>query len=174
MCSKSTIKTPIWRQIFSEKSYLSFTSDWCIYCSFSIYDGRCAHVFIVNIKNINLTSSFLTQLSFTCSKSTTEAPEQCIYLFKGSNKNTCMTSLTSFRYFYCKLWTDFTHRSDVSIVDFEQANVGWEIRVTCVTFRKEKGWRSQVQSCTFKYIDHLLSQVIPSFTKYQCAYYTLD
>ena len=39
-----------------------------------------------------------------CSKLTIETPEQCLY---------------------CWLWTDFTHCSSFSIVDFEQANAGW-------------------------------------------------
>ena len=60
-----------------------------------------------------------------------------IYLFKVNNRNTrkrwkvCsklikkfrMTSFTSFWWFYCKLWTNFTLFSSVPIVDFEQVNV---------------------------------------------------
>ena len=35
--------------------------------------------------------------------------------------------VTSFwhHYCYCYVWTDFTHCSDVSIVNFEQANADW-------------------------------------------------
>ena len=45
-------------------------------------------------------------------------------MFKVNNKNTRMTSMTSFWCFYWKLWAYFTLLSSVSIVDFEQANVG--------------------------------------------------
>ena len=33
---------------------------------------------------------------------------------------------TSLWYFYCELWTDFTHCCGVSIVDFEQVTDGWD------------------------------------------------
>ena len=64
-----------------------------------------------------------TQPTFTCLKSTTEAPEKGVNMLKVNNKNTRTTSLTSFWCFYCQLLTYFTHFS--SIVDFEQINVSW-------------------------------------------------
>ena len=42
--------------------------------------------------------------------------------FKVDNKDTRITSLKSFRYLYCYLWTYFTHFSTVSTVNFEQVN----------------------------------------------------
>ena len=47
----------------------------------------------------------LAKPAFTCLKWTMETPVQCVKSF---------------------LWTDFTHHSDVSIIDFEQVNVGWK------------------------------------------------
>ena len=41
------------------------------------------------------------------------------------NRNSRTTSLTSFRCFYCWLWTYFTPFSSVSIINFEQVNVSW-------------------------------------------------
>ena len=40
-----------------------------------------------------------------------------------NNGNTRTTSVTEFRYLYCKLLTYFTPFSSVFIVGFEQANV---------------------------------------------------
>ena len=37
----------------------------------------------------------------------------------------------SFWYIYSELWTDFTHFSGVSIVQFEQANASWVICDNC-------------------------------------------
>ena len=41
------------------------------------------------------------------------------------NCSTFTTSMTSFWCLYCKLWTNFTLRSHVSMVDFEQLNADW-------------------------------------------------
>ena len=43
--------------------------------------------------------------------------------FKVNNKNTKTTSLTSFWYFYCQLWTYFTAFFSISLVEFEHVNV---------------------------------------------------
>ena len=48
-------------------------------------------------------------------------------LFKVKNKDTRTTSLMSFRRLYYKLWTDYTHRFSVLIIDFEQVNAYWEV-----------------------------------------------
>ena len=50
-------------------------------------------------------------------------------MFKVNNKETRTMSMTSFWFLYCLLWIYFTHCSSVSIVDFEQVNVGWEGKV---------------------------------------------
>ena len=50
-------------------------------------------------------------------------------LFKAINKDTRMILLTSFWFLYCYIWTDFTNCSRVSIVDFEQVNVGWVVKL---------------------------------------------
>ena len=47
-------------------------------------------------------------------------------MFKFNNKNTKTTSMTSFRWFYCQLWTCLTRFYSVSIVEFEQVIVSWE------------------------------------------------
>ena len=47
-------------------------------------------------------------------------------LFKLTIKTPELRWLTSFRCLYCYFWTDFTHCSVVSIVDFKQVNVGWD------------------------------------------------
>ena len=56
-------------------------------------------------------------------------------MFKVRNKNTRTTSVMSSQntslmspwYFYCSLKTCFPHFPSVSIVDFEQVNVCWDI-----------------------------------------------
>ena len=50
-------------------------------------------------------------------------------LFKAINKDTRMILLTSFWFLYCYIWTDFTNCSRVSIVHFEQVNVGWVVKL---------------------------------------------
>ena len=54
-------------------------------------------------------------------------------LFKVNNKHARITSMTSFWCLYCWLWTDSTHCSAVSIVDFEQVNADWDgdVITTC-------------------------------------------
>ena len=42
-----------------------------------------------------------------------------------NHKDTRKTSMKPFWWVYCELWTDFTHCSDVYIVDVEQENAGW-------------------------------------------------
>ena len=49
----------------------------------------------------------------------------CKILSKVNNKDTRMTSMTSFRYLYCELWTDITHCFGAFIVDFEQVSSSW-------------------------------------------------
>ena len=47
-----------------------------------------------------------SQLTFTCSKSTTETLEKGVkYVHKVNNKNIITTKMTSFWCFYCQLWT---------------------------------------------------------------------
>ena len=53
----------------------------------------------------------ITQPAITCSKLTIKTP------------------LASFWYLYCQLWTYFTPYCSVSVVNFEQVNVGWEIKL---------------------------------------------
>ena len=69
-----------------------------------------------------------SQLTFTCSKSTTKTLKKLWNMFKVNNKNTRTTPLTSFSCFYCWLWTYFTPFSSVSVVDFKQVNVIWDTR----------------------------------------------
>ena len=47
-------------------------------------------------------------------------------------------------YLYCQLWTYFTPCSTISIVKFEQANVGWE---------DVKGFKSRVRVTSFTCLD---------------------
>ena len=49
-----------------------------------------------------------------------------VFIFKNWAK---LTSSTSFWYFCCYLWTYFTPFSSVSIVDFEQVNISWEVNL---------------------------------------------
>ena len=70
-----------------------------------------------SILDVRLGSEYASELHatkskrlFTCSKLTIERPEQCVM------------SMTSFWCLYCQLWTDFTHCSGVSVVDFKQEN----------------------------------------------------
>ena len=48
-------------------------------------------------------------------------------MFKVNNKNTRSTPSASFWYLCCWLWTYFIPCSNVSIVNFEQINAGWDI-----------------------------------------------
>ena len=66
-----------------------------------------------------------TQLTFACSKFRIETLEKSVkYMFKV-NKNTRTTLVTSFSCFYPLTFN--TAFSRVSIVDFEQVNVKWEV-----------------------------------------------
>ena len=65
---------------------------------------------------MNTASRKIIQLTFTCSKSIMETPEECgnpanIYMFNVNDRNT----------------EKDVRFSTVSIVDFEQVNVSWEI-----------------------------------------------
>ena len=60
------------------------------------------------LKNLRKKTQTLTQLTFTCSKSTIETLE------KGA------------KYVNCQLWTYIAPSSSVSIVDFKEVNVSWE------------------------------------------------
>ena len=66
-----------------------------------------------------------TQPTFTCPKLTMKHQNNMQNLFKVNNEDTRMTSLTSVWCCYFWLWTDFTHCSGVSIVDFEQVHADW-------------------------------------------------
>ena len=46
-------------------------------------------------------------------------------LFKVHNNDT-RTASTLFWCPYCQTWTDFTHSSDATIIDFEQVNASWD------------------------------------------------
>ena len=48
-------------------------------------------------------------------------------MFKVNNKDTRVTSLSSFWYFHWKLWTYFTPFSIVSFTYYEQVNICWEV-----------------------------------------------
>ena len=72
------------------------------------------------IGDITSTFAVYTQPAFTCSKSTMETPE--LFVFKVKNKDTRTKSMMPYWCFYFKPWTDFTHYTGVSSVDFEQVN----------------------------------------------------
>ena len=55
-----------------------------------------------------------------------ETPKQLRNLFKVNNKDTKMTSLTSFWCLHSELWKKFTNCSDIPIVDFERITADWE------------------------------------------------
>ena len=63
-------------------------------------------------------------------------------LFKVNNNDIRTKSVTSFSWFYCYFWTDFTYWSCVSICDFEQGNAGWLITSSNATknFMKVSMW----------------------------------
>ena len=48
-------------------------------------------------------------------------------MFQVDNKNTRITSMTSFWWFHCLLKKYFTTFTSISIVNFEQVNVGISI-----------------------------------------------
>ena len=58
-----------------------------------------------------------------------------IYLLKVNNRN--IRTMASFWCLYCKLWTYFTPCYSVSIVNFEQVNVGWVLFPSKWIFSKE-------------------------------------
>ena len=62
----------------------------------------------------------LSMLTFTCSKLTTETIEKSV-------KYVPATSMKLFWCFYFEFWTYFTPFSGVSIVNFEQVNVSWDV-----------------------------------------------
>ena len=63
--------------------------------------------------------------TFTCSKSTMETPRRCVKFVRSLQKNIRTMSLMLFGCLYGQLWIEFTHCSDVSIVDLEQESNGW-------------------------------------------------
>ena len=65
------------------------------------------------------------QQTCNCSKSTIETKQKARHMFKVNNEYTKTTSLTSFWYFYCYLWTYLKPFPSVSIVDFEQVHICW-------------------------------------------------
>ena len=64
----------------------------------------------------------MNQVPFTYSELTIETAEHVWNMFKVNYKDTRTTSLALFWCLYCSFWTDFTHCSAVSIVEFEQIN----------------------------------------------------
>ena len=42
---------------------------------------------------------------------------------------------------YCKLWTYFTPCSNVSIVNFEQVNAGWEVATAYTIYQTQSTWQ---------------------------------
>ena len=67
----------------------------------------------------------LSQSVFTCLKSTMETLENVWNLFKVSNKDTRIASITSFCFHHYQLWTDLIYSSSVSINDIEQIIASW-------------------------------------------------
>ena len=65
-----------------------------------------------------------SQPAFSGSKTIMQTPGQCLKSIQVNKKDTRTTSLTSFWWLYCYLWTDFTHCSSIFIVSFEQVNTG--------------------------------------------------
>ena len=69
-------------------------------------------------KRLFLFLRYLTKISrITCSNLTIERPKECWNLSTVNYSGTRMTWLTWLWCIYCKLWTDFTHCSCISIVD---------------------------------------------------------
>ena len=55
-------------------------------------------------------------------------------MFKGSNKDTKTTLKTLFWCLYFKLLTEFRHCFNISVIDFEQVDISWEmINYECLT-----------------------------------------
>ena len=69
-------------------------------------------------KRLFLFLRYLTKISrIICSNLTIETPKECWNLSIVNYNDTRMTWLTWLWCIYCKLWTDFTHCSCISIVD---------------------------------------------------------
>ena len=76
--------------------------------------------FITECSSFFFNLSWLSYLTFTCSKLIIETLEKVCNMFKVS-----CTSLTSFWYFYCQLWIYFAPFFSVSVVDCAQGKISW-------------------------------------------------
>ena len=94
--------------------------------------------------------------------------------FKVNNKNTRTTAVTSFWCCYCQLWTDFTHCSGVSIVDFEQINAGWvvvkRLLMSQVVIVGEAAWIF-VQIISFTCFSHYWSCLLQNFNRFEFIWF---
>ena len=64
--------------------------------------------------------------------------------------------MTSFWYLYCLLWTCFFSFSSVSIVDFEQVNISYEVEGERVASKIDQIWqwyRNREVKSTWKFVD---------------------
>ena len=86
--------------------------------------------------------------ALTCSNSTMETPERYV---KSVHKDIRTITLASFWCLYSQLWTDLTRCSGASIIDFEQANIGWVIANCCTQISS-----NEVQNLNIQQQIHLL------------------
>ena len=121
-------KTPLFLFFYSSIFYAITCVRWsCFWCIqyiwvWSTWKNLSSNVFIADFKQVNVCSANIYLF-----KSTIETLRKVWNMFKGNNKNIRTTSMMSFWCFYWKLWTYFTPFSSVSIVEFEQVNVNWEV-----------------------------------------------
>ena len=72
-------------------------------------------------------------------------------LFKVDNKNTSTTSDVVLMSILLTLRVDFTHYSNVFIVDFKQVNTGWEGSTTEWKLEQNSGWSKTAATSKMEY-----------------------
>ena len=119
-----------------------FFSYWKLNCNYW------RKVISLNFKPNKITSYEQNRVSIYLFKFNDEkTPEQCKTLIKVDKKDTRTTLMASLWCLFCWLWTDFTHCSGVSIVDFQQASAGWDINIdrrgphTMITLNFVRRWK---------------------------------
>ena len=89
------------------------------------------------------------QPAFTCPKLTLETPENPLKYVQSYNKDNTVMSMTPFWYLYYSLWTNLTHRFDVSFVEFEQVHAGWDYVISLWWIRQNPYLKEQLDALIF-------------------------
>ena len=145
--------------IFFQRKKFQFISNSCFFIVLQkcFEDQRMAWGILGLIYLRPMLPSYRYQLVFTFSKSTVKTREQHLWnRFKFNNNDTRTTSVTSFWCRYCWLWTNFTHCSDVFIVDFELVNASKVGITELFVLYKSVYWSLYDGNIIFKWVNKFI------------------